>query len=81
MKTTQKVANWAMTVFASVSMFFFSMSAHAYLPDATVLDPLYAEITTDINTLATKAWPIVFLVTGLMIAIGLTKTFTRRAAS
>jgi len=55
-------------------------SAHAYLPADTVLDPLYANITGDINTLADKSWPITFLVTGLLIAIGLFKTFTRKAA-
>jgi len=71
-----------LSLLALVTGLLMSTASYAYLPDeTTVLDPMYTEVTADINLLSTKAWPIVFLVTGISIGIGLFKKFTRKAAS
>lgn len=80
MKNVTKIIQ--VTLFSMLLMLGLSEPSFAYLPDsATVLDPMYAEITGDITTLSDKSWPIAFLTTGLGIAFLLFKRFTRRAAS
>lgn len=77
-----KLKNFIGLFFGTLALLVLStQTSLAFIPDSATLDPLYAEVTTDINTLNTKSWPIVFLVTGALIGIGLFKKFTNRAAS
>jgi hypothetical protein len=76
----KKIAGQIVAVAAGFGVYAGTASAASYI-DAAALTAGTADITATINTVATNSWPLAFLVTGLTIAIGLFKKFTKKSAS
>lgn len=77
MKTVTKI----ILPFLLVALAFFGVTAEAaVLVDTTAVDAAYVDLNDTVGYFEGKAWPLVFLMTGITIGISLFKRFTRTAA-
>ncbi len=76
----KKLQNLYAILTLSVFSLFANVASAAVLVDSTAVDAAYVDFTDTISYFEGKTWPLVFLVTGITIGIGLFKRFTRMGA-